>query len=57
MEKLTIGYLKQHNMIAYEYIRGSHAYGTNVETSDQDIGGVFICPPDMLMGLRENYVE
>lgn len=57
MEKLTIDYLKQHNMIAYEYIRGSHAYGTNVETSDQDIGGVFICPPDMLMGLRENYVE
>lgn len=57
MEKLTIDYLKQHNMIAYEYIRGSHAYGTNVETSDQDIGGVFICPPDMLNGLRENYVE
>lgn len=57
MEKLTIDYLKQHNMIAYEYIRGSHAYGTNVETSDQDIGGVFICPPDMLMGLRDNYVE
>lgn len=57
MGKLTIDYLKQHNMIVYEYIRGSHAYGTNVETSDQDIGGVFICPSDMLMGLRENYVE
>jgi len=57
MEKLTIDYLKQHNMIAYEYIRGSHAYGTNVETSDQDIGGVFICPPNMLSSLREKYVE
>ena len=57
MEKLTIEYLKKNNMIAYEYVRGSHAYGTNIETSDKDIGGVFICPEETLRGLRSGYVE
>jgi predicted nucleotidyltransferase len=55
--KLTIDYLREHNMIAYEYIRGSHAYGLATETSDEDKGGVFICPPDMLLGLRDTYIE
>ena len=55
--KLTIDYLREHNLIAYEYIRGSHAYGLNTPQSDEDHGGVFICPPEMLLGLRDNYVE
>lgn len=57
MKKLTIEYLRENNMIAYEYVRGSHAYGTNIETSDKDIGGVFICNEETLKGLRSNYVE
>lgn len=57
MHNLTIDYLRKNNMIAYEYIRGSHAYGTNVEGSDKDIGGVYICPEETLYGLRSNYVE
>lgn len=57
MSKLTIEYLKEHNMIAYEYIRGSHAYGTNTKDSDIDIGGVFICPEETLYELRSEYVE
>ncbi len=45
-------------MIAYEYVRGSKMYGLSLEgKSDLDIGGVFICPPEMLMGLRSQYVE
>lgn len=43
--------------LAYKYKRGSHMYHLNVETSDEDYGGVFICPPEMLEGLRCNYVE
>ena len=31
-------------------IRGSHAYGTNVETSDTDISGVFIQPIEDILG-------
>jgi predicted nucleotidyltransferase len=38
------------NKIKYEVISGSHAYGTNVETSDQDIRGIFM--PD-----KEEYIS
>jgi hypothetical protein len=57
MEKLTIQDLRDRGWIAFEYVRGSHAYGLNTETSDKDIGGVFIIPQDYLMGLRSNYIE
>ncbi len=36
-------------------IRGSHAYGTNIETSDTDFSGVFIQSMDNILGF--NYVE
>lgn len=55
--KLTIEELREKGWIAYEYIRGSHAYGTAIETSDKDIGGVYICPKEMLEGLRSGYIE
>ena len=54
---MTIEELRKSGWIAFEYIRGSHAYGLNTETSDEDHGGVFICPPEMLMGLRGQYIE
>jgi len=34
----------------YLVIRGSHAYGTNVETSDVDYAGVFIQPVEDIIG-------
>lgn len=37
--------------IIYEAIAGSHAFGTNIEGSDNDIRGAFIPPPHMLIGL------
>ena len=36
-------------------IRGSHAYGTNIETSDTDFSGVFIQNIDDILGL--NYTQ
>ena len=46
----TIDYLEKSGYLAYKYKRGSHMYHLNVETSDEDYGGVFICPPEMLEG-------
>jgi predicted nucleotidyltransferase len=36
-EKYTIEYLKKNNLIIFEAIGGSIAYGTNTPTSDIDI--------------------
>ena len=57
MKKYTIDYLREHNLIIYEYKRGSHLYHLNAETSDEDYGGVFVCPIEDLIGLRSGYVE
>ena len=54
---MTIEELRKSGWIAYEYMRGSHMYHLNVETSDIDVGGVFICPKEMLYGLRATYQE
>ena len=57
MNKLTIEDLRKKGWIAYEYRRGSHMYHLNVATSDEDTGGVFICPQSYLYGLRSEYPE
>ena len=36
----------------YLVIRGSHAYGTNIPTSDTDYAGVFIQPLDDILGYK-----
>lgn len=53
----TIEELRNIGTIAYEYRRGSHMYHLDTPTSDEDFGGVFICPPEILFGLRDRYVE
>ena len=35
----------------YLVIRGSHAYGTNIETSDVDYSGVFVQSQDSIYGM------
>lgn len=47
--KYTLDYIKKNGLILFEVISGSHAYGTNIETSDTDIRGVFICEFDDLL--------
>lgn len=44
--KYTLDYIKNNNLILLEAISGSHAYGLNIETSDIDKRGVFICELD-----------
>lgn len=44
--KYTIDKIKEDNLIIFEAIVGSKAYGTDLPTSDTDIKGVFIQPLD-----------
>ena len=39
MKQYTIDELKKKNLITFEAIMGSHAYGTVLPTSDKDIRG------------------
>ena len=41
--------------ILYEYIRGSKLYHTDVATSDEDHGGIYIMPNNALLGLGFDY--
>lgn len=52
---MTIQDLKDQNLIIFECLSGSHAYGLQTEHSDIDIKGVFILPEKQFLGL--NYVE
>jgi predicted nucleotidyltransferase len=49
--KYTLDYIKDNQLIIFEGIGGSHAYGTNTENSDVDIRGIFIAEfDDVLCG-------
>ncbi|GAA4355846.1 hypothetical protein GCM10023185_19100 [Hymenobacter saemangeumensis] len=51
---MTIADLREQNLIIFEAISGSRAYGTNLPHSDTDLKGVFVLPEDEFFGL--NYV-
>lgn len=48
---MTIDDLKAQNLILFEVISGSRAFGLETETSDTDIKGVFYLPKDQFYGL------
>jgi hypothetical protein len=52
---MTIDYLKEHNLIVYEYIRGSKLHGIAGPDSDTDIGGVYVAPEDVMFGFDSDY--
>lgn len=52
---MTIDDLKSRDLLLFECISGSRAYGTNLPTSDTDIKGVFVLPEEDFYGL--GYVE
>lgn len=57
MEKLTFDTIREKGLLLYEYVRGSHSYGLNIETSDIDKGGVYICPNSQLLDLGFTYQD
>ena len=51
---MTISELKQKDILLFESIAGSRAYGTNLPTSDTDKKGIFILPKKEIYGF--NYI-
>ncbi|MDN5214959.1 nucleotidyltransferase domain-containing protein [Fulvivirgaceae bacterium BMA12] len=49
---MTIQHLKDNNLLLFECISGSKAYGLDTATSDTDIKGVFVMPKDQFYGLH-----
>ena len=49
--------VKNNGSLIYAYIRGSHAYGLNVETSDIDTGGIYIANNKDLLSLPGYYKD
>lgn len=50
---MTIEELQAKDIIVFECLSGSHAYGLNTPNSDVDIKGVFILPEEDYFGLNE----
>lgn len=48
---MTIEQIDKNGLLIYKVIRGSHAYGTNLPTSDTDYSGIYIQPIDDILGL------
>lgn len=53
--KLTFDYIREHGLLLYEFVRGSHCHGINTPTSDLDTGGVYILPNETRLGLGLDY--
>lgn len=49
---MTIKDIKSQNLILFEAIAGSKAFGLNTPTSDTDIKGVFYMPKDLFYGIE-----
>lgn len=49
---ITIDFLKKNNLILFEAISGSKAFGLATEKSDTDIRGVFYLPKEQFFGLE-----
>jgi len=47
----TLDRVRQPDMLLFDTVAGSHAYGTAIAESDEDRRGVFVAPADFLLGL------
>ncbi len=48
---LTINDLRQQNLLLFEAVSGSHAYGLSLPSSDVDLKGVFVLPKNQFYSL------
>lgn len=49
---MTIQEVERQGILIYKVIRGSHAYGTNLPSSDTDYSGIYIQSLDDIIGLK-----
>src|SRR5690606_33713252 len=47
----TLERIRKDDMLLFDSVAGSHAFGTAIEGSDEDRRGVFVAPVDFLRGL------
>ena len=57
MKKYTFDDIREKGLLLYEYVRGSHAYGLDLPTSDIDTGGIYMAPAEQLLGLGLDYQD
>ncbi len=57
MKKYTFENIRERNILLYEYVRGSQAYGLSLPTSDEDTGGVFIMDYTDVLGISDNKID
>lgn len=57
MKKYTFENIREQNILLYEYVRGSQAYGLSLPTSDEDTGGVFIMDYTDVLGISDNKID
>lgn len=57
MKKYTFQDIRDQGLLLYEYIRGSHCQGTDIETSDMDTGAIYLAPAEQLLGLGFDYQD
>lgn len=49
----TLSRVRERDLLLFDTVAGSHAYGTAVEGSDEDRRGIFVAPPRFLLGLEK----
>lgn len=51
IDSFTLERVRKPDVLLFDAVAGSHAYGTNIASSDQDRRGVFVAPDSILGGL------
>lgn len=57
MKKYNFEEIKKHNLLIYNYLRGSHCHGISTPLSDEDYCGVYLAPVEQILGLGLDYQD
>ena len=57
MKKYSFDEIKEHNLLIYCYLRGSHCHGISTHLSDKDYGGIYLAPVEQILGLGLDYQD